>query len=276
MESLSWQIEHKVNLNSKLKLESMTSIETTRLIETLALHAWPAQTNEPLDGWLMRHHSVPSRRVNSVWPNAWGGEIPLALKLERVEAYYARLGQPAIYQVSPANLPASLDDVLAARGYTVDAPTAVQTVNIDTAIQRISEPAAELFISETLTDRWLRGCVLAEGPLSAQKLAQRRKALARVQPRSAYVLAQVDGEPAAVGRGVLEAGWLGIFGMATRPAYRRMGLATSLLGALAQWGRDQGAGELYLQVMENNPGARALYGRLGFATLYHYHYRQQT
>jgi ribosomal protein S18 acetylase RimI-like enzyme len=97
--------------------------------------------------------------------------------------------------------------------------------------------------------------------------------LERIRPSTGYALLQLEDQTAAIGFGVLEAGWLGIFGMATHPHFRRRGAATAVLRWLAQWGEEQGATHAYLQVMEENTAALALYARLGFETLYHYHYR---
>jgi ribosomal protein S18 acetylase RimI-like enzyme len=46
--------------------------------------------------------------------------------------------------------------------------------------------------------------------------------------------------------------------------------------ALAVWGKARGAEQTYLQVMENNPPALALYERLGFNKLYEYWYACKT
>jgi ribosomal protein S18 acetylase RimI-like enzyme len=73
--------------------------------------------------------------------------------------------------------------------------------------------------------------------------------------------------------GVVERRWVGIFSMATVAEHRRRGAATSVLGALARWGLEQRATEVYLQVEEENGTARALYEGLGFRGAYRYHYR---
>jgi len=252
--------------------------EQIRLIEELAMNAWPAELIEPLDGWWMRWHRMTSRRVNSVWPNVWGGQMPLALKLEKVEQFYMLRAQPARYQICLAALPEGLDAVLEARGYTMDAVTAVQVADsVEVAARTglfVSPPGYQVHIFETLADEWLEGYCLAQD-VGVENVPPRRETLKRIKVPSIYVLTSVNGAMAAVGRGVLERGWLGVFGMSTRIEYRRRGLATLVLGTLAAWAQTHGAEKLYLQVMEINPAAKRLYEKLGFKTLYHYHYREQ-
>jgi GNAT superfamily N-acetyltransferase len=81
------------------------------------------------------------------------------------------------------------------------------------------------------------------------------------------------GAPAGLGFAVADDGWAGIFGMGTRPASRRAGAATAVLHALARWAAGRHAHRLYLQVEDDNRGARALYARAGFSDAYGYWYR---
>jgi N-acetylglutamate synthase len=74
---------------------------------------------------------------------------------------------------------------------------------------------------------------------------------------------------------VVEQGWLGIFCMGTLPAFRRQGAANAILRTLAIWAQLYDAQNAYLQVMDENRPAQALYGRVGFTTLYHYYYREK-
>ena len=46
-----------------------------------------------------------------------------------------------------------------------------------------------------------------------------------------------------------------------------------VLNALAEWCRERGAENLYLQVEEKNAAAQALHEGAGFRRLYNYHYR---
>ena len=66
---------------------------------------------------------------------------------------------------------------------------------------------------------------------------------------------------------------MGLFEVGTVPAQRRRGLATAVVEDLLAWGAGQGAERAYLQVMEANSPARALYARLGFQEAYRYWYR---
>jgi GNAT superfamily N-acetyltransferase len=101
----------------------------------------------------------------------------------------------------------------------------------------------------------------------------RRLILDRIAPPAGFVLLEADGSPIAVGMGVVERRWVGIFSMATVQEHRRRGAATAVLNALARWGLELGAKDAYLQVEEENEAARSLYERLGFRPAYRYHYR---
>lgn len=52
---------------------------------------------------------------------------------------------------------------------------------------------------------------------------------------------------------------------AVAPPWRRQGLAAALVGAAMAEARRRGARRLFLEVRENNVGARQLYQRMGFA-----------
>jgi N-acetylglutamate synthase-like GNAT family acetyltransferase len=97
--------------------------------------------------------------------------------------------------------------------------------------------------------------------------------LDRVQLPSAYACAAIGDAAVAVGRAVVDDGWAGVFGMATRPAARGKGAARSVLASLAQWADDHGAARMYLQVERDNVAALALYRQAGFEEVCAYHYR---
>jgi ribosomal protein S18 acetylase RimI-like enzyme len=55
-----------------------------------------------------------------------------------------------------------------------------------------------------------------------------------------------------------------IFMLYVDPDHRRRGIATALLNQAQQWGQERGDRRLGLQVFTHNPGAIALYEKLGF------------
>jgi ribosomal protein S18 acetylase RimI-like enzyme len=249
-------------------------VELIRQVETFAANAWPAGEDQPLDGWRLRCQQGLTRRANSVWPNETEGRLPLNEKLRRVEAFYAQRQLPARYQMCPAAQPPDLDDILAERGYMCTDRTCVQTAGLSAILERtFCPPAFTATVAERFSDRWLATYGQAER-CNQRELALRQDILLRMRFPTGFALVQTEGQAVALGLGVLEAGWVGIFCMATRPEWHRRGAATAVLHALAQWGQQHTATQMYLQVREDNAGARALYASAGFATLYYYHYRE--
>ena len=97
--------------------------------------------------------------------------------------------------------------------------------------------------------------------------------LRHLGPAVGTAVLPVDEKPSAVGLGVHERGWVGVYAMGTG---RRPDVAAprpSVLHALARWAEERGAHRMYLQVEVTNDGARQLYTRAGFETAYRYHYR---
>lgn len=254
-------------------MEAM-SIKLIRHLEELAANAWPAAVIQVVDGWRLRFNGQVTRRANSVWPNEMGNYHTLTEKLALVEDFYARRNSPARYQICPAAQPANLDAILEERGYIRDAPTAVQIAPLALVLPAV-EPVStySVTVAETFNESWFAAYCLAE-EVTPQVAEARRAILERIGPRTGYALLQLDGEPVALGLGVVERGWIGLFSVATRPEFRRQGAATIVIQALAQWGQRHQASRMYLQVMANNNSALTLYARLGFETLYHYHYRE--
>ena len=252
--------------------------ETILLIETLAANAWPPEQSVVLDGWRLRSARGVTRRANSVWPNAAGGVAGVEEKLAAVEQYYAALGQPAIFQICAAAQPESLDDLLAQRGYGANSHTHVQTATIQALLASLPplrlRPQFEIEVSEEFDPDWFALYCISED-VAGRAAAVRRSILERIQPPHGFALLRSGGEPAAVGLGVTEDSWLGIYCMATLPAFRRQGAAIAVLRTLAIWSQLYGAADAYLQVMLHNGEARQLYAKAGFTTAYGYHYREK-
>ena len=80
---------------------------------------------------------------------------------------------------------------------------------------------------------------------------------------------------AAVARGAVSDGWLGVTAVTVAEQHRRRGLGTAVMAALQGWAAGRGATSVYLQIVAGNAPALALYRRAGFIEHHRYHYRRR-
>jgi GNAT superfamily N-acetyltransferase len=236
------------------------------LLDELGANATPATTVQLLDGWLLRASpSLPFRRANSVFPNCGRGRLD-GEQLAAVEDFYRRHDAPPRYHVSPAAQPAGLDAALETAGYEIEAPVHVLVADPAPVVRETAGTAITANVADELTAAWA-------GAYGDHRLAAYADLTVRLGPHAFVATVELDGAPAGAGFGVVERGWLGVFGMTTQPTVRRRGVARAVLHALAVHATSIGATKCYLQVEVENAGARALYERAGFAHAYGYHYR---
>ncbi len=243
-------------------------------LEQAAANALPPARFQLDEGWRLRADGGGSRRANSVLAEYNLADTPLNDKIDRAEAFYARLGKAARFQLCPASQPSNLDYVLAARGYRTSSGALVQRAPLTKVLGRVVKQAVpDAVIDLCLTADWLNLFGWGAG-VEGYGLEAKRALFQRIPSHAAFVTVRLAGIPAAVGLGVLERGQLGLFNMATLPSLRRRGASRAVIHALAVWGAQMDAKVMFLQVAEENRAARALYTQLGFRTLYTYHYRE--
>ncbi len=246
-----------------MRAESFTD-DQVRSLENVAANAWPAAERQALDGWLLRASPAPTRRVNSVLANDVLGKMPFAARIEAAEDFYIRRGQPPRFQLTRGSRPKHLDSQLADRGYEIEAPVDVQVAAVKDLVGLRESDA--LHIAGQLNTAWMQ--VYADG-----FNRDVTSVIEQITGQTAFLTFEKDDTVVGVSLGVLEQGWLGVFGMQTRPVHRGRGIGTAMLTGLAAWALALGAHGVYLQVEQDNPGARRLYERHGFRTVYSYHYR---
>jgi ribosomal protein S18 acetylase RimI-like enzyme len=238
--------------------------------DRLVDQAWPAPYRIEADGWVYRHAGGVSKRANSVLATRPVGDVTAAVR--RAEEFYGALGLPATFWIG-ASSPPGLDAELAARGYRVVDPVLVMTSPLDERAAGV--PGVRL--ETDLTDDWLA----TWWRLYATRRGDGGAMAERILTGTPAVYASAGASPApdepratvAVGRGVVQGEWLGIYCMAVEPWARRAGRARGILSALLSHGGQQGARGAYLVVTESNTAARALYERAGFAVSARCHYR---
>jgi ribosomal protein S18 acetylase RimI-like enzyme len=240
-------------------------------VEEASLNAWPALQQLLLDGWVLRFGRGFTKRANSIVP-LYASAQPVLDKIRFCEDLYAKEHLKTIFRLTTVCDNAPLDELLAERGYAAIEPTLVLAAplggrqwNEARGFQRVAGEA------------WLAAYAHhAAIPASAQALhAMLLRGIRTDHLFGAIVteLAEAASGAAALGLAVLERELVGLFDIVTDPGQRRRGHARELVNSLLAWGTRCGAEYAYLQVVESNAPARALYQELGFTTLYRYWYR---
>ncbi|GGK64039.1 putative N-acetyltransferase YobR [Planomonospora parontospora subsp. parontospora] len=272
---------------------------TDDVFDRLVDRAWPALGRTDSGGWTLRTAGGVTKRANSVLP--LGGRRDLDPAVDAAEEFYAGQGLPCAFSVGPGAAP-GLDGLLEARGYRVVDPTLVMVAPLEPvapgagrgwapvpgagpalggvpAPEEGAEPSrgvgapedggsgAEVRLAAEPGADWLDVWWSVDGRGGDDARETARRILTGVPA----VYGSLGAE--AVGRGVVQGEWLGVYCMATAAHARRRGHARRILNALLSHGREQGARHAYLCVVEANTAARSLYERLGFTVSARYHYR---
>lgn len=256
-----------------LRRVALDQIVAARLVEAsareiLALEAVCARGWRPAEtawqrGWLLRADPGFTARANSALPlrPAVG---PLADALAEARTWYAARGLPLVVSC-PLPARRQLDRALADQGFAAAFDTMVLTGRIDAAKAAESVEIATVASAEWLAAYHYRG--------RAGVSETGRAVLAR-HDRVAFAGARRGGVLAGIARGAVDDGWLGVTAVEVDPRFRRAGVATGLMSALAHWAaRAHGASHTYVQVETTNDAAIALYTRLGFHRHHVYRYR---
>jgi N-acetylglutamate synthase len=236
----------------------------------VAARAWRPVESERLGEWELRAASGFTRRANSVLPLGDPG-LPLDEALEAVRRWYGERGLPAYVQTATGaeGTQELLCAELERRGW-------------------VREVTAELWIGALapVADRAeASGVVLSRAADEAWLARYQRKGVSEVALQvlgsgPSVWFATVPGSfegaaPAAIGRCVVDGRWASFAAVEVDPALRRRGLATTVMAALARRALDEGASAAWLQVEEDNAGARALYAGMGFAAHHAYHHYRE-
>ncbi len=242
-------------------------MDKIRQLEHISLLAWSALETETYDGWLLRYAKGYTGRANSV-QSLDGSSLPWAEKISYCENWYQQRNLPCIFRLTSATQPPELDAVLAERQYERYNETLVQTADLSTL------PSAEdnrFHSSDTVSDEWLAAWGTWNN-VRLEHIATAKEML--IQTRATCCFAWIEDK--AVGLGVYEDGYIGLFDIVVDPHQRRQGLGFALVNSLLAWGKMQGASTAYLQVVADNTPALTLYDKLGFKTHHHYWYRRQS
>lgn len=242
-----------------------------RQIEELSFNAWHPLQTVFYDGWVLGFSNGYTRRANSVQP-LYPSTLPVDEKIDYCETRYAARGQNTVFKLTGAEQPSDLEVALIRRGYVADAHTSVQTRSLLDA--KIEANGGQIEIAPLVSESWI------DAFCRMSAIDQRHKPTMSAMLRSITTQAGFfhlvhEGEPAAMGVGVIERGYVGLFDIVTDARFRNRGLGRVLILNILKWAQRNHAHTAHLGVMLNNAPALHLYHALGFREVYRYWYRQK-
>ena len=248
----------------------MKEIESITDFELMTSEAWPAKESEKLDGWILRANDGITWRANTVLPLHELTTVTFDEAFEMVMKFYRCRGLSPAFKITSASIPIGLDLKLDRQGFVKESETYVQTTPIDNLLPAKSR--VDIIIEEEITADWI-STYRDNREIEEFDFKTRLDIMKRTKFPKGFALGILDGQNAGVGFGVLQGEWLALFAIKTANNFRRRGIATAVNRALAEWAKEQGAKNAYLQVEASNTPALSLYSSLGFKTYYKYWYR---
>tara|TARA_B110000858_G_scaffold198514_1_gene265999 strand:+ start:13642 stop:14433 length:792 start_codon:yes stop_codon:yes gene_type:complete len=245
-------------------------------IESAARLAWPALEEEELSFGVLRYSCGTDRRSNSLslYPHA---EFETGKLIDAAEKFFTeRAAVPIVKIVQPDGIAfgatADIDRALELRGYEKQAPTLSMLLDLEGVLETKANFENDS-IERVDVGSWLQAwCALSDRDF--EKINIHKGLLEKSKLAHLFLLKQgIQGAPMSSGMAVYANQSMGLFGISTAVAHRKMGLALEIISSLLYWGVKKGARFAYLQVEESNHAAVKLYQKLGFRKSYSYWYR---
>lgn len=240
-------------------------------LAAVTARAWQPVESDPLGDWLLRAAGGFTRRANSALPLGDPG-LPLGEALGRVGSWYEERGLPPYIQTATGaeGTQEALCAELERHGWRREVSAQVRIAAL-APVGDLDADVTPVRLTREPDTAWLSRYqrLSTPGPHVLRVLRSGPSVWFATAPGA------TGGEaPAAIGRCVVDGRWAGFMAVEVAPEHRRRGLATAVMTALARRALDEGASAAWLQVEEDNEGARALYDGMGFATHHrHHHFR---
>ncbi|MDX2161785.1 MAG: GNAT family N-acetyltransferase [bacterium] len=247
-----------------------------RALEEISNNALPSLYTLHYDGWVLRFSDSRARRANSVSP-LYPSALDTDEKIAYCEALFERRDRPVVFKLTDAALPDDLTAALHARGYAENSRTSVQTLSIDESDAWIAfkDDRYKVTFTNRVTQAWLDDQHRFHDADERARLTT-RSMYDLLIPHAAFFRLAFDGVAVAAGLGVIERGWMGLYGIVVDAPMRGRGIGEELVRRMLAYGAAFNAANAYLQVMTANQAALRLYARLGFEQSYQYWYLQKS
>jgi ribosomal protein S18 acetylase RimI-like enzyme len=245
-----------------------SDLPLVRRLEAVGFRAWPAASVAYDGSWQIRlTGGHPSKRLNCVVPLDPSDHRDMELRLEKARQRFEAYGRPLIVRETPL-APRPLIEMMERNGWQ-----AFETVNVLTAdLTKIDLPDTVHLLPGHNVGRFVDASLVVTGEDASLKPAL-AEILNAIRPASGlFVVEDPESGPVAATLCVQDNDLAGIVSFAVKPERRREGIGTDMLSSALRWARVSGARMAWLQVVDTNEPALALYRKLGFRHAYDYRY----
>lgn len=243
-----------------------------KTIEDLSLNAWPSHQMQVYDGWILRFSYFYTHRTNCV-EQIGPSLLSLEEKVPYCEKVYQRWQTPCIFKITPICDP-GLDFFLEKRGYEIQHHTTVMVRSLEDFPLTYDFPSdVPLRVENQVGYQWIEGLFSLK---KTTNITHRRivPSMYAAIPKDEIAVSVVkDQRIVAMGLGILDRDYVGIYAIHVDEAFRKRGYASSVVRTILNEAKRQGAKRAYLQVVTDNAPAKALYRKLGFRKMYCYWFR---
>jgi len=245
-------------------------------LERIMVDGWPPLELAELGGWLLRAAAGFTGRANSVLPLGSPG-VSLSEAVDRCEGWYHERELRALFCLfGPQGFAAEQDPLgreLLGRSYEPFKATMVLTTATRALPPETPHASgARVLLEPTASRPWWDAFAHQRWPDHPGPTPAAARAVLSGSPDQLFASLQADGCVLGLARVAFAHTWAGVSALQVAPDHRRAGVASQLIGALADASRARGIRSMYLQVAEANPPARSLFDRLGFSTHHEYRY----
>ena len=246
-------------------------------LQKVMAKGWVAVDRAGLGDWTLRSSNGFTGRANSVLP-VGDPSLPLERAIDFVEKWYSDRGAPALFQLHGERGFVVEDDELGAallcRGYEVGGGRAnwervLVMTGAAAGVPPLTTESAPVTADSALQPEWLMAYgsqrSIVPGATEAVLTGSDGQLFMSVRdPESGRIV--------AIARMAIHPGWAGIFGLWVHPDYRRRGLATTIVSAIAMVARENTMPAIYLQVSADNTDGITFWEALGFGVHHEYTY----
>jgi len=239
-------------------------------IEEFSMNAFPALSTVLVNGWVLRFSDGYSKRANSI-NLIYECSIDILKNIQICEDMYKRINLDTVFKLTEKEDNHEIDSILSERGYENVAKTNIMVKEI-AKFKINQEEKQDAVIYKELRNDWFEAFVQMN-KIGSKNISVLRRMLERIIPDVYYGAIVEDGEIIAVGMGVAEQGYVGMYDIYVHSNKRRKGLGTKIMNNLIYEASKDGCTHSYLQVVDENEKAKNLYNKLGYEKQYSYWYR---